>query len=154
MRSRRSVRSTPSSGSNVQARRLMLDTSAYSHLRAGHEGVLAWVGQAEVVYLSAVVLGELEAGFRLGNRFAENCHVLSEFLAEPFVMTLDVTAAVARRYGQVFAELRRSGTPIPVNDIWIAAHSLEIGAHLLTFDGDFEHVQGLEHVRLSLAPRP
>jgi hypothetical protein len=45
---------------------------------------------------------------------------------------------VARRYGRLFADLRRAGTPIPINDIWIAATTLDCGGHLLTFDGDFK----------------
>jgi tRNA(fMet)-specific endonuclease VapC len=102
------------------------------------------VAAAEVVYIPAIVLGELEAGFRLGRRAEENRVTLSEFLAEPFVAVLPVSRRVARRYGQVFAQLRRAGTPIPVNDIWIAACTLERAAHLLTFDHDFERVENLD----------
>ena len=61
-----------------------------------------------------------------------------------FVSRMPVTAAVARRYGQVFAELRRKSTPIPVNDIWIAASSLDCGGHLLTFDDDYKNVASLD----------
>lgn len=102
------------------------------------------VAGADVVYLPTIVLGELEAGFRLGRRAEENRVMLSEFLSEPFVSALPVSRRVARRYGQVFAQLRRAGTPIPVNDIWIAACTLERGAHLLTFDHDFERVENLD----------
>ena len=51
---------------------------------------------------------------------------------------------IARRYGEIFAQLRRAGTPIPINDVWIAATTLDCGGHLLTFDGDFRSVTGLE----------
>ena len=57
---------------------------------------------------------------------------------------MTVTPAIARRYGQVFARLRRSGRPIPVNDIWIAASVLDSGGHLLTFDQDFRHIASLD----------
>src|SRR5262245_23314588 len=112
--------------------RLVLDTSAYSQLRAHNSDVLDRVAAAEVVYVPAIVLGELEAAFRLGRRVKENRVALEEFLAEPFTAVLPVTADVARRYGQLFAELRHAGTPLPMNDIWIAATTLEAGAHLLT----------------------
>jgi predicted nucleic acid-binding protein len=62
-----------------------------------------------------------------------------------------VTVEVARRYGEVFATLRRNGTPIPANGIWIAATTLEVGGHLLTFDHDFATIAGLPHDVLSPA---
>jgi tRNA(fMet)-specific endonuclease VapC len=123
--------------------RLVLDTSAYSRLRAGDPRAIAVVAEAPLVLVPAVVLGELEAAFELGGRPVENRARLAEFLAEPFVLQVNVTPTVARRYGQLFAALRRAGTPIPVNDIWIAALTLEQDGHLLTFDTDFERVPSL-----------
>ena len=122
-----------------------LDTSAYSHMIAGHEGVLDAVARAEVVYVPAIVLGELEAAFRLGRRQKQNHRALTEFLDEPFVEVLSVTPSVAQRYGRLFAELRTMGRPLPISDVWIAATSLDGGAHLLTFDRDFERIVGLDH---------
>lgn len=127
------------SGAEVGGR-LVLDTSAYSHFRAGDDRVLDWVAAAEIVFLPTIVLGELEAGFALGRRELANRTLLAEFLAEPFVAVLPVTPTVARHYGRLFASLRRVGTPIPINDIWIAATTLDCGGHLLTFDGDFSNV--------------
>jgi tRNA(fMet)-specific endonuclease VapC len=126
------------------AGRLVLDTSAYSRFRAGDERVLDLIGAAEMVALPTIVLGELEAAFTLGRRERENRSMLAEFLAESFVSVLPVTAAVARRYGRLFAELRRAGTPIAINDVWIAATALDCGGHLLTFDGDFGRIVSLD----------
>jgi len=56
--------------------------------------------------------------------------------------------SVARHYGRVFAALKRDGTPIPVNDIWIAAATLDCGGTLLTFDRDFERIPGLDRIVL------
>jgi len=132
----------------IPADRLILDTSAYSHLRAGHTAVLDCMADASVVVVPAVVLGELAAGFTLGRRAEENRRVLAEFLAEPFVSVLDVTAATSRYYARIFATLRRGGTPIPLNDVWIAAGTMECGGHLLTFDTDFQRIADLEHTIL------
>jgi tRNA(fMet)-specific endonuclease VapC len=132
-----------SSGAEIVAR-LVLDTSAYSRLRHGHELVLDFVAAAGVVLLPTIVLGELEAGFELGTRQKDNRVAPGEFLDEPFVAAAPITPAVARRYGQVFAGLRRAGTPIPVNDIWIAATVLDCGGHLLTFDDLFRNVAALD----------
>jgi tRNA(fMet)-specific endonuclease VapC len=126
-----------------------LDTSAYAQLRAGHPQVHRMLGAAEAVCLPVLVLGELEAGFRLGRRPDENRRTLTEFLEEPFVRVIPVTPAVARRYGQLFSELRRAGTPISINDVWIAACALEVGAHLLTFDTDFDRIPHLDRTVLT-----
>jgi tRNA(fMet)-specific endonuclease VapC len=125
-----------------------LDTSAYSRMRAGHGDVLDRIADAEVVLIPVTVLGELEAGFELGRRPKENRTTLASFLAEQFVSVLPTTAEVARRYGQLFARLRRSATPIPVNDIWIAAATVDCGGRLITFDRDFERVEGLDCIVL------
>ena len=132
--------------------RLVLDTSAYSHFRGGHVQVLEAMARAERVLIPATVLGELEAAFEWGSRGRENRRALEDFLEEPFVDLLPVTAAVARQYGRVFAGLRRAGTPIPVNDIWIAASVIDCGGTLLTFDRDFDRVAGLDHLTIGAAP--
>ncbi len=132
------------SGARLPAARLVLDTSAYTHLRAGSATVLDWTSAADVVSLTCTTLGELEAGFVLGSRYQENRRVLDDFLDEPFVSVLAVDAETARHYGAMFAELRRAGTPIPVNDIWIAARTTQDGSHLVTFDADFSRIVGLD----------
>lgn len=132
-----------SSGAEAPIHRLVLDTSAYSWMRSGHGAVLDLVAGAETVVLPVTVLGELEAGFTLGSRPRENRTILAEFLDEPFVSVRPTTPDTARRYGEIFVRLRRAGTPIPVNDIWIAAATLDCGGHLLTFDRHFELVPAL-----------
>jgi len=129
-------------------RGIVLDTSAYSWLRAGHEDVLDIVAKADVVWVPTVVLGELESGFELGKRARANRVVLEDFLSEPFVDLLPVTRAVARHYGRIFAALRHKGTPIPINDVWIAATALERGGCLLTFDQHFERIESLDQKTL------
>lgn len=129
--------------------RIVLDTSTYSQARRGSDLALDAISRAEVVYVPTIVLGELEGGFRSGSRYRENRRALDEFLGEPFLRVLDVTADIARRYGEVFAALRRAGTPLPVNDIWIAATTLDCGAHLVTFDEDFAKIERLPHTLLA-----
>lgn len=123
--------------------RLALDTSAFSRMRGGDSAVLDLLAAAEVVILPVTVLGEMEAGFLLGRRLKENRVRLAEFLAESFVKIRSTTPDVARRYGELFAQLKQAGTPIPVNDVWIAAATIDCGGHLLTFDRHFSRVPGL-----------
>ena len=142
----------PSGGSPAPASaptpRVLLDTSAYSRFRAGDSRVHDLVSAADVVIVPIIVLGELYGAFEVGSRTRENLLVLTEFLREPFVTVAPVSAAVARRYGRIYAALRKAGTPIPVNDMWIAASAIDQGACLLTFDQDFERVPGLDRIVL------
>lgn len=117
-------------------------------MAAGHEQVREELARASVVMVPVTVVGELEAGFALGRRASDNRALLAQFLSEPFVRVLDVTRDVAGRYGELMASLRRAGTPIPVNDIWIAATTLDALGRLLTFDSDFERVPDLRVTRL------
>lgn len=133
------------SGTEVLPSRIVLDTSAYSHARRGSALALDAIARSDVVFVPVTVLGELEAGFRVGSRYQENRRALEEFLREPYIRVLEVTADVARLYGEVFASLKRAGTPIPVNDVWIAAATLGCGAHLVTFDEDFARIDSLSH---------
>jgi tRNA(fMet)-specific endonuclease VapC len=126
--------------------RLALDTSAYSRFRAGDTRVHDLIAAAEIVFLSATVLGELYGAFELGARAKENRIALAEFLAEPFVEIAPISADVARRYGKVYAGVRRRGRPIPVNDMWIAAAAIDKAACLVTFDHGYEHVAGLDYL--------
>lgn len=137
----------PASGVEAVAR-LVLDTSAYSHFRRGHVDVHDALARAERVLIPVTVLGELEAAFELGTRARENRRALEDFLLEASVDVLPATPSVARHYGRVFSLLKRAGTPVPVNDIWIAAATLDCGGTLLTFDRDFERVAGLDRMTL------
>jgi len=128
--------------------RLVLDTSAYSKFRSGDTRVRDLIAEAESVLVPTPVLGELHGAFELGSRTRENRAALSDFLAEPFVSVITVSETVARHYGRVFAALRRAGTPVPANDMWIAACALDHGACLVTFDHDFAHIAGLDHIIL------
>jgi predicted nucleic acid-binding protein len=119
---------------------VLLDTSAYSALRRGHQRVLDVMRRSETVAVSAVVLGELYSGFRAGNRWAENTAQLAQFLSKPSVRVLNVTEETALRYAEVDVYLRKKGRPIPRNDVWIAAVALEHGLQLLTLDVHFREI--------------
>ena len=119
---------------------VLLDTSAYSALRRGHQAVLDVMRRSETVAVSAVVLGELYRGFRAGNRWTENTAQLAGFLSKPSVRVLNVTEETALRYAEVDVYLRKKGRPIPRNDVWIAAVALEHGLQLLTLDVHFREI--------------
>lgn len=129
--------------------RRLLDTNAYVALKRGHGGVADLVRDSEELLLSMVVVGELLFGFRNGTRYDRNAKELDEFLASERVDVLPVTRTTADRFGRIAAALRKAGTPIPSNDIWIAAHTVESSAELITFDAHFGAVPGLVWTHLS-----
>jgi tRNA(fMet)-specific endonuclease VapC len=130
---------------------ILLDTNAYSALLRGHNEVADRVRRAERVVFSTVVAGELLLGFRLGTHLKKNMAELDAFLENPYVSLVPVTLITADRFARIAAALRVKGRPIPTNDIWIAAHAMEAGAELLSFDAHFGAVDGLAWVALSSA---
>jgi predicted nucleic acid-binding protein len=120
--------------------RYCLDTSAYSHFQRGDEQVAALFDRAEWLGMPAITVGELRAGFLLGGRRERNETDLREFLSNAVVEELEVDAEVSRHYAEIFVELRRAGTPIPTNDIWIAATAAREGALVVTYDPHFGRI--------------
>lgn len=130
--------------------KVLLDSNAYTQLKRGHSAVTELVRRSETVLVSTVVAGELSYGFRHGNRYERNQHDFQLFLDNPYVEVVPVSLVTADRYARVAASLRAKGRPIPTNDIWIAAHTMETGAELVSFDQHFEHVDGLAWLHLSI----
>ncbi len=123
--------------------KLVLDTSAYSLLARRHTDAAAAVREATRLFIPAICLGELHTGFRKGARPVENLRVLENFLSTYEVAVVDVDAHVAETYGSIHDALRRAGTPIPTNDLWIAASCRCLDGALLTSDRHFELVPDL-----------
>jgi len=126
----------------------LLDTNAYSALKRGHGEVAQLVRDSVELAFSMVVIGELLFGFRNGTLLERNTAELEALLAHPRVTVLPVTRTTAGRFGRIAAMLRKAGTPIPSNDIWIAAHAVESGAELLSFDAHFAAIPGLVWTQL------
>lgn len=123
--------------------KVLLDTSAYVRLLKGVPDLVDAVKEAETVLMSPIVLGELMFGFRKGTKLSENMNELNEFLAQDTVQRIPLGEITADRYSRISVQLKRQGTPIPTNDIWIAAQTMEHGAELLTADRHFEKISGL-----------
>lgn len=118
----------------------LLDTSAYSAFLRGHEGLKQALQRADRIALTPIVLGELGAGFRAGARRQKNEAELRQFLASPRVDVVTVEAETAERYAVILHGLRLAGTPIPTNDIWIAASAMQHGLRVLTTDVHYDRI--------------
>jgi tRNA(fMet)-specific endonuclease VapC len=124
-------------------KKIILDTNAYTGFLAGDSDVLGAISSAETIYVSVFVLAELYAGFAGGAKKRENKDTLQRFLMKPAVKILNATAETAEVFGQVKFHLKKAGTPLPINDVWIAAHAMETGSVVVTYDAHFKSIPGL-----------
>ena len=124
-------------------KKIILDSNAYTRLLAGDENVLDVVASADTVFMSIFVLGELHAGFLGGKKERENRDSLKKFLLKPSVKILNATSETAEVFGSIKNSLILAGTPLPINDVWIAAHGVETGSVIITYDTHFKQVPGL-----------
>ncbi len=125
------------------ALRLALDTNRYSDLCRSLAPVVQVVEQAAEVFLPFVVMAELRAGFSVGKRGAENERVLRRFLSKPGVSVLFADEQTIHHYAAAYRQLRQQGTPIPTNDLWIAALVLQHGLVLCARDRHFDYLPQL-----------
>ena len=123
--------------------KLLLDTNVYVGFKLGYSELVEYLVQSDLILVSPVVLGELMFGFRNGSRFVENMAELNRFLSHRGVEIISLSEITADRYSRIAAYLKKKGTPIPSNDIWIAAQTMETGAELVTMDRYFEKINGL-----------
>ncbi len=126
--------------------RLALDANRYVDLCKGVEESASLVAGAAAVFLPFVVVAELRAGFALGRRGAENERVLRRFLLKDGVDVLFADDQTTQQYASVFRQLRLQGTPIPTNDIWIAALVLQHGLALHDRDRHFDRIPQIVRV--------
>jgi len=124
-------------------KKILLDTNAYAAYLRGEESVLEALAEADGVFASVFVLGELLAGFKAGSREKRNRDILLQFLQKSTVEVLPAGPETAEVFALVKHALKKEGTPIPLNDVWIAAHALETGSILISYDTHFARVPGL-----------
>jgi tRNA(fMet)-specific endonuclease VapC len=119
---------------------LALDTNRYTDSCRGDESVLELIRLADAVVIPFVVLAELRSGFVGGDRALANEQILIRFLNAPRVTVAYADAQTTHWYAQIAQQLRRQGTPLPINDVWIAALVLQHNLTLCTRDAHFRHL--------------
>ncbi len=115
----------------------MLDTSAYSAFLKGNPEIKLSLQQADEIFLNPIILGELLAGFAMGRSEKKNRSLLRNFLSSPRVKIIDIDEETSERYAVIMNYLREKATPIPTNDMWIAASAMQHGLKVLTTDGHY-----------------
>ena len=118
--------------------KLALDTNRYTDLCRGNADVVEIVESADEVWLPFIVLGELRAGFAVGNQGPRNEAILRRFLLKPGIDVLCADEQTTHHYSYVYRQLRKQGTPMPSNDMWIAALVLQHSLVLYARDAHFD----------------
>lgn len=122
---------------------LLIDTNAYTAFAKGASEAALILQHASLLAVNPVVLGELQGGFAAGSKQAANKTNLAQFVASHRVIVLPIDEGTVQFYAQIYAALRKAGTAIPTNDLWIAATALQHGLRLYTHDKHFKNIPGL-----------
>jgi predicted nucleic acid-binding protein len=123
--------------------RVALDTNRLTDLFQGDTALADQLGNCDEVWIPLVVLAEIKAGFYGGSQQHRNEILLRKFLAKPTVDVLLPGRETAEQYARLFVQLKRAGSPVPDNDLWIASLALEHDLTLITRDRHFQRVPQL-----------
>jgi len=122
--------------------RLSLGTDAMPISR-GEASIVKTLELADEVWLPFIVLGELRAGFAVGSQGPHNEAVLGRFLMKPGIGVLFGDEQTTHHYAAIYRQMRKQGTPIPTNDMWIAALALQHSLVLCDRDAHFDSLPQL-----------
>ncbi len=123
--------------------KILIDTNIYSSAFRGNPDIIATLKQVSQIRITAISIGELLSGFKGGFKEEENRQELGHFMDSPRVSIISVDEDTAEYYSAILNGLKKKGTPIPTNDIWIAAAAFQYGLQLYTLDKHFHHIEGL-----------
>ena len=123
--------------------RVALDTNRLTDLFQGDTRLADQLSACDEVWIPLFVLAEIKAGFHGGSRSQPNEALLQRLLAKETAGVLLPDRETAEHYARLFVQLKRAGTPIPSNDLWIAALALEHDLRLITRDGHFDRIPQL-----------
>ena len=123
---------------------VILDTNALSAVADADPDALTRLRDAQIVAIPVVVLGEYLFGIAQSRRRKEYEAWVDGFIGDCRV--LPVTAETAGRYAGLRLDLKRAGTPIPSNDVWIAALCRQYSLPLLSRDRHFDAVTSIRRI--------
>jgi predicted nucleic acid-binding protein len=125
--------------------KLVLDTNVYCDYAEGLPGVVDVIAtMGDIIFLPAIVIGELSFGFIKGTKQAYNEKNLQHIIDSLKIIIINVDENVARKYASIYLSLVKKGNKIPLNDVWISACCMEVGGTLLTRDKHFKLVDQIE----------
>ena len=123
---------------------MILDTNGVSALAEGESALESILRKANRVAIPVIVLGEYRYGILRSRERKRYEEWLTEYL--PMFLILDIDERTTVPYVSIRSELKRAGTPIPANDVWIAALCRQHSLPLLTRDRHFDAVPGIRRI--------
>ena len=123
---------------------MILDTNGLSALAEGEPALESILRKATEVAIPVIVLGEYRYGISLSRYRKQYEQWLAQFLSTFRILEVDERTTVA--YSSVRTELKKAGTPIPCNDVWIAALCRQHSQPLVSRDRHFDVVTGIARV--------
>ena len=120
---------------------MILDTDGLSALAEGESGLQPLLRRAAQVAIPVIVLGEYRYGISQSRNHIHYEQWLTEYL--PSFRILDIDERTTIFYSDVRKELKKAGTPIPSNDVWIAALCRQHSLSLVRRDCHFDAVSGI-----------
>jgi len=123
--------------------RLCIDTNVYSSLVRGDRDLLILLENATKIFVPVVVVGELLYGFKNGARIKANHDIFKQFISHANISIIHTNYNTAEIFADLKLSLKLKGRPVPTNDLWIAAQTIESGSTLVTKDGHFDNIDGL-----------
>ena len=123
--------------------RVALDTNRLTDLFRGDAALADRLSTCEEIWIPLMVLAEIKAGFYGGTQRHKNEVLLQRLLTRTTVGVLFPTRETAEHYARLFVQLKRAGTPVPDNDLWIAALVLQHDLLLITRDEHFQRIPQL-----------
>ena len=124
-------------------KKVLIDTNIYSLAMKGDGNTVDALRKIDRIGFATISIGELYSGFKGGNSEKENREELNIFLDSPRVVVHPIDTMTADFYASILNNLKAAGTPIPINDIWIAAVAFQQGYKIFTKDKHFNLIPGL-----------
>jgi tRNA(fMet)-specific endonuclease VapC len=121
--------------------RFALDTNIISAWLKGEISIADRIDNAESIFLPIIVIGELYYGAGFSSQVAKNTQDIRKITSRYQLLSMDEDTTII--YGAIKAGLRKRGKPIPENDIWIAAITIQNDLVLATRDNHFKEIEEL-----------
>lgn len=126
--------------------KIVVDTNVLSGFFRGEASIVKKLESYQELAVPYIVAAELLAGYEYGGSSHKNTPILREFLATDGIELVYADSETLNIYAELFAYLKKAGKPIPINDVWIAAVTIQVGLPLYTLDSDFENLPQLRLV--------
>ena len=126
--------------------KIAIDSNRYTDLCRNIPEVVDLIERASLIFIPLIVIAEQRAGFANGNQQEKNERVLTKFLNKDGVSVLCPNEQTTYFYANLYTYLRKHGTPIPTNDLWIAALVIQYNLTLYDRDSVFDNLPQLARI--------